>query len=174
MTDSMESMTVGQLAAHIVNRLGRNTEPFVARQLRTLLQRESIVPADRRGEGEVRTALFDEEAMARASIILVLNSRYVPHEELKAAYRCLDNVAEEDRGPAGKLAVNRFARVLERVRHGEEWFFNFYTSPFPEVEPAGVLSRKPLPIPALMPGYTTTIVPLSEHVAPLFAETEAN
>lgn len=172
MTDSMESMTVGQLAAHIVNKLGRNTEPFVARQLRTLLQRESIIPTQRTGEGEVRTALFDDEAMARASVILVLNSRYIPHEELKAAYRCLDNVANEDKGPAGKLAINRFARVLERVREGEEWFFNFYTSPF--ADPAGVLSRKPLPVPPLMPGYTTTIVPLSEHVAPLFVEAEAN
>jgi len=167
----MESRTVGQLAAHIVNQLGRNTEPFVARQLRTLLQRDSIIPTERTGEGEVRTALFDDEAMARASVILVLNSRYVPHEELKAAYRCLDNVAHEDKGPAGKLAVNRFARVLERVREGEEWFFNFYTSPF--VEPSGVLSRKPLPVPPLMPGYTTTIVPLSEHVAPLFTKAEA-
>jgi len=172
MTDSLDSMTVGQLAAHIVNKLGRNTEPFVARQLRTLLQRESIIPTERTGEGEVRTALFSDEAMARASVILVLNSRYIPHDELKVAFRCLDNVAEEDKGPAGKLAINRFARVLERVREGEEWFFNFYTSPF--AEPGGVLSRKPLPVPPLMPGYTTTIVPLSEHVAPLFAENEAN
>lgn len=89
--------------------------------------------------------------MARASVILVLNSRFVPHDELKAAYRCLDNVAHEDVGPAGEPSINSFAKVLERVREGEAWFFNFYTSPF--VGPGGVLSRKPLPVPALMPGY---------------------
>lgn len=172
--DSVDNMTVGQFAAHIVNKVGRNSEAFVARQLRTLLQRESIIPTERTGEGSVQTARFDEEAMARAAVILVLNSRYVPHEELKAAYQCLDNVASEDRG-TGKGTIGNFARVLDCVRSGEEWFFNFYTSP--HVRPSGVLSRKPLPIPALptsMPGYTTMIVPLSEHVAPLFAEGEAN
>lgn len=165
MTDSMESMTVGQLATHIVNRLGRNTEPFVARQLRTLLQRDSITPADRAGEGEVRTALFDEEAMARASLILVLNSYGLSHERLRAAFRCLDNIHHDDKGEPGKVHKRGFACVLDGIRNGEEWFFNFYLSP--SVEPSGICSRKPQPVPAMMPGYTTITLPCSEHVAPL-------
>lgn len=171
MNDSVRYRTVGQAAAIIVEKLKRQSEPFVARQMRTLIQRESIDPTDRVGEGSVQTALFDDEALARAAVILTLNSRNLPHEELKAANKCLDNVAQEDRGPSGKLAINRFSRVLERIREGEEWFFNFYTSPFEQ--PGGVLSRKPQPVPPFMPGYTTIIVPLSEHVAPLFAQDES-
>lgn len=158
--------TVGQVAKRIADSFGRFSEEYLARQLRAFLQHGAITPSRRTGEGEIRAALFTDQEIAKACIIIGLSYAGVSRDRLISANKCLGNICQEDAGAPGEVNAAGFARVFAGILANEEWYFNFYTAP--GFDPSGVFSRTPKPTPALMAGYATMILSTADHVAPLF------
>lgn len=158
--------TVGQVAKRIADSFGRFSEDYIARQLRAFLQHGAVTPARRIGEGEIRTAVFTDQEIAKACLIISLSYAGISRDRLIAANKCFGNISHEDSGAPGQVNAVGFARVFAGILANEEWYFNFYTAP--GFDPSGVFSRTPKPTPALMAGYATMILSTADHVAPLF------
>jgi hypothetical protein len=154
---------------------------YFARQLRGLAQKGLLAPVGRKGSGRTAAALLDEEQVCRARLLSALARLGLQPGQLQDVVRVLDYIWLGGRGDAKAILAMRefehgFRDIIERIRAGEQWFFNVHLSgeagsPSDAVgKVTGGFTREPFFKPRGWMSLATVVLDVSDLLLPLLGE----
>lgn len=124
MTQPETLMTIGEMAERLAAVDGSYSAPYLARQIRNLVQRGILEPYSYHGEGRTAAAMFNTTGLCHARLLGVLARMGVPSETLLSARRCMENI---DTAALSERGIHSYVpgvpEVVKRLKAGERWFF---------------------------------------------------
>lgn len=108
----MSVMTIGEMAEILARIEQRHSAGYIARQLRTFVQRGALMPTDYRGEGRTAAAVFDFRGLCAARMLTVLNRLGLSIDQLIVVSGCLNNM---QRDFSDWMRVNRRGRYVAGI-----------------------------------------------------------
>ena len=113
------NLSVGAAAARLAAVDHAYSPDYLARQLRSFIQRGYLKPAAFRGEGRTAAALLDRSGLAFARLLTVLARFGLTPEQMQAA---ADGFANVDNLPV-RRRVEPVEWLLDEVAAGRLWFY---------------------------------------------------